>query len=152
MMTHSPDPIASWFQVLKCGQKYMKTWPLDKRLAPIFLEHHVIKVTRFGIRFMPPLAIFMLTWQIALGGSLGLAATGALFACSLPLQGLWWLGKRSMMPLPPRLVRWFHDVHQKLAQAGKVVVVAEQCLTYQSLAELLKGAFKQLDKTFFDGL
>ncbi|GAE11887.1 hypothetical protein YP1_053_00030 [Yersinia pseudotuberculosis NBRC 105692] len=68
-MTIKPSDSVSWFQVLQRGQHYMKTWPADKRLAPVFPENRVTVVTRFGIRFMPPLAIFTLTWQIALGGA-----------------------------------------------------------------------------------
>ncbi len=70
-MTIKPSDSVSWFQVLQRGQHYMKTWPADKRLASVFPENRVTVVTRFGIRFMPPLAIFTLTWQIALGGNLG---------------------------------------------------------------------------------
>lgn len=80
-MTIKPSDSVSWFQVLQRGQHYMKTWPADKRLAPVFPENRVTVVTRFGIRFMPPLAIFTLTWQIALGGQLGPAIATALFAC-----------------------------------------------------------------------
>lgn len=67
-MTSKPAGSVSWFQVFQCGQHYMKTWPSDKRLAPFFPGHRVACTNRFAIRFMPPLAIFTLTWQIALGG------------------------------------------------------------------------------------
>lgn len=69
-MTIKPSDSVSWFQILQRGQRYMKTWPSDKRLAPVFPENRVSNATRFGIRLMPPLAIFTLTWQIALGGQL----------------------------------------------------------------------------------
>ncbi len=55
---------------------------------------------------MPPIAVFTLCWQIALGGQLGPAVATALFALSLPMQGLWWLGKRSVTPLPPAVLNW----------------------------------------------
>ncbi len=41
------------------GQHYSKTWPLEKRLAPVFVENRVIKMTRYAIRFMPPIAVFL---------------------------------------------------------------------------------------------
>ncbi|AJI94129.1 DUF412 domain-containing protein [Yersinia ruckeri] len=151
-MTIKPSDSVSWFQILQRGQRYMKTWPSDKRLAPVFPENRVSNATRFGIRLMPPLAIFTLTWQIALGGQLGPAIATALFACGLPLQGLWWLGKRSITPLPPTLLQWFLDVRAKLAETGQTLAPVERTPTYQSLAELLKRAFKQLDKTFLDDL
>ncbi|MFS2224733.1 terminus macrodomain insulation protein YfbV [Pantoea sp. B65] len=142
----------SWFKVFQLGQHYMKTWPVDKRLAAVFPENRVSRATRFSIRFMPPLAVFTLTWQIALGGQLGPAVATALFACTLPMQGLWWLGKRSVTPLPPTLLRWFHEVRTRLQEAGQAIAPVEGKPTYQSLAEVLKRAFKQLDKTFLDDL
>jgi uncharacterized membrane protein YfbV (UPF0208 family) len=101
---------------------------------------------------MPPLAIFTLAWQIALGGQLGSAIATALFACSMPMQGLWWLGRRSVTPLPPTLLQWFHEVRNKLVESGQMLAPVEGAPTYQSLAEVLKRAFKQLDKTFLDDL
>ncbi|MBY4839493.1 DUF412 domain-containing protein [Pantoea sp. DY-15] len=141
-----------WFGLFQRGQRYMKTWPADKRLAPVFPENRVVNATRFAIRFMPPLAIFTLTWQIAMGGQLGPAIATALFACSLPMQGLWWLGKRSVTPLPPTLLQWFHEVRSKLQEAGQAIAPVDGKPTYQSLADVLKRAFKQLDRTFLDDL
>lgn len=141
-----------WFKTFQLGQHYMKTWPNDKRLAPIFPENRITTATRFAIRFMPPLAVFTLTWQIALGGQLGPAVATALFACSLTMQGLWWLGRRSVTPLPPTLLHWFHEVREKLQQAGQAIAPLEGKPTYQALADLLKRAFRQLDKTFLDDL
>jgi len=130
----------------------MKTWPSDKRLAPVFPENRIATATRVGVRFMPPLAVFTLAWQIALGGQLGPAVATSIFACSLPMQGLWWLGRRSITPLPPTLLGWFHEVRHKLVEAGLALAPIEGAPTYQSLAEVLKRAFKQLDKTFLDDL
>ncbi len=141
-----------WFGLFQRGQHYMKTWPADKRLAPMFPENRVVTATRFAIRFMPPLAIFTLTWQIAMGGHLGPAIATALFACSLPMQGLWWLGKRSVTPLPPTLLHWFHEVRSKLKEAGQAIAPVDGKPTYQALADVLKRAFKQLDRTFLDDL
>ena len=130
----------------------MSTWPADKRLAPVFPENRVVTATRFAIRFMPPLAVFTLTWQIALGGQLGPAIATALFACSLPMQGLWWLGKRAGTPLPPALLQWFNEVRSKLEEAGQAIAPVEGKPTYQALADVLKRAFRQLDRTFLDDL
>ncbi|CAK9885455.1 MAG: hypothetical protein XXXJIFNMEKO3_01854 [Candidatus Erwinia impunctatus] len=137
---------------LQYGQRYMKTWPVDKRLTAIFPENRVMRITQFAIRVMPPVAVFTLTWQVALGGALGPAVATALFACSLPLQGLWWLGKRAVTPLPPALLSWFHEIRGKLQEAGYALTPVETPPTYQSLAELLKRAFRQLDKAFLDDI
>lgn len=151
-MATKPDSRISWLQLLQRGQHYMKTWPAEKRLAPVFPENRVAQSTRFGIRIMPPLAVFTLTWQIALGGQLGPAIAIALFACSLPLQGLWWLGRRSVTPLPPTLAQWFHEIRHKLLESGQALAPLEEAPTYQTLADVLKRAFNQLDKTFLDDL
>ncbi|MBA5204443.1 DUF412 domain-containing protein [Pectobacterium aroidearum] len=151
-MATKPDSRISWLQLLQRGQHYMKTWPAEKQLAPVFPENRVARATRFGIRIMPPLAVFTLTWQIALGGQLGPAIATALFACSLPLQGLWWLGRRSVTPLPPTLAQWFHEIRHKLLESGQALAPLEEVPTYQSLADVLKRAFSQLDKTFLDDL
>ncbi len=86
MSTPEKRPV-SFFSLFNRGQHYAKTWPLDKRLAPVFIENRIIRATRYAIRIMPPIAIFTLCWQIALGGQLGPAVATALFALSLPLQG-----------------------------------------------------------------
>ncbi|MFP1835605.1 terminus macrodomain insulation protein YfbV [Lonsdalea quercina] len=151
-MTTNPTGKAGWFKLLKLGQHYMKTWPADKRLAPVFPENRVVRTTLFAIRFMPPLAVFTLSWQVALGGQLGPVVATALFALSLPMQGLWWLGRRAITPLPPSLLQWFHDIRQRLLEAGLVLAPLEEKPTYQMLADVLKRAFKQLDKTFLDDL
>jgi uncharacterized membrane protein YfbV (UPF0208 family) len=151
-MTIKPLKSSSWIQIFKSGHHYMKVWPLDKRLAPFFPEVRVVKMTRFAIRFMPPLAIFSIMWQVVLGGQFGPALATALFACSLPIQGIWWLGRRSEKPLPPSLLQWFYQVRSQLADAGLVVAPVEDTPTYQALADILKQAFNRLDRTFLDHL
>lgn len=82
----------------------------------------------------------------------GPAVATALFALSLPMQGLWWLGKRSVTPLPPSILNWFYEVRGKLQEAGQALAPVEGKPDYQALADTLKRAFKQLDKTFLDDL
>lgn len=151
-MVIKPSGSFSRFDVFRLGQKYMKTWPSDKKLSIIFPENRVTCITRFGIRYMPPFTILILSWQMIFGGQWATAITTALFACTLPLQGLWWLGKRAITPLPPSLLKWFHEMRNKLIAAGHTMDPLEQRPSYQSLAELLKCVFKKLDKTFLDDL
>lgn len=151
MSSHSSHS-GGGFSLFRHGQKYMKTWPDEKRLGLVFSENRVCKMTRFAIRYMPPIAAFALTWQIALGGDLGPAVATALFACSLPLQGIWWLGKRSVTALPPHLMEWFYSIREKLSETGAALAPLEKTPDYQALADLLNKAFKQLDNTFLDDL
>ncbi len=37
-MTTKPSGKTGWLQLFRLGQHYMKTWPADKRLAPVFPE------------------------------------------------------------------------------------------------------------------
>lgn len=152
MQTKLPQFNSGGFRVFQSGQKYMNTWPNERRLAIMFPENRVIKATRFGIHFMPPIAIFTLAWQIALDGQLGSAVATALLACSLPMQGLWWLGRRSVKPLPPGLRAWFSQVRDKLAAAGHKLTPVEGTPNYQSLAEVLQHAFRHYPDTAFDDL
>jgi uncharacterized membrane protein YfbV (UPF0208 family) len=138
---------------LKRGQHYLKSWPQkEKGLAAVFPEHSIIKAVRFALRFMPPIAVFTLTWQISMGGSLGPAVATALFACSLPIQGLWWLGRRSATALPVSLVQWYEMISQQLNEAGHATAPINDTLTYQHLADLLQQAFRQIDKAFLEDL
>ncbi len=57
MSTPEKRPV-SFFSLFNRGQHYAKTWPLDKRLAPVFIENRIIRATRYAIRIMPPIAIF----------------------------------------------------------------------------------------------
>lgn len=141
-----------FFKKFRLGNRYLKTFPMEKKLAPIFPEIRINKAVRFGIRFMPPLAIFTLAWQIALGGQLGPAIATALFACSLPMQGLWWLGKKAATPLPTTLLSWFYEIREKFVEAGIAMGPIEHQPDYMALADLLKRAFKQLDQSFLEDI
>lgn len=142
------SPSMGWFKTLQQGQQYLTSWPMDKSLGAIFPEYRICRATHFGIRYMPPIAIFVLCWQITMSAQLGPSLAAAIFACSLPLQGLFWLGKRAQKPLPPGLVKWYQQLQDKLYHAGKVSAKPEGEITYQALAELLKRAFRELDKSF----
>lgn len=41
----------NFFSLFRRGQHYAKTWPMEKRLAPVFVENRVIRMTRYAIRF-----------------------------------------------------------------------------------------------------
>ena len=150
-MTSKPSGSVSWFQVFQRGQHYMKTAVRQTSGTGLSGEPRCA-CHPFRYPFHAAVGDFHADRQIALGGQLGPAIATALFACSLPMQGLWWLGRRSVTPLPPTLLQWFHEVRNKLTEAGQAVAPLEGTPTYQTLADLLKRAFKQLDKTFLDDL
>jgi uncharacterized protein len=49
-------------------------------------------------------------------------------------------------------LQWFYEVRGKLQEAGQALAPVEGKPDYQALADTLKRAFKQLDKTFLDDL
>lgn len=134
---------------LQDGQKYMDSWPMRKELSPIFPEHRIIKATRFGIKVMPAVAVISILTQMSFQNMQAMpqAIVMALFAISLPLQGMWWLGSRSNTKLPPALAGWYHELHQKILESGFALEPAKRKPRYKELAVILNRAFRQLDKS-----
>ncbi|MDG3087572.1 terminus macrodomain insulation protein YfbV [Vibrio hannami] len=130
------------------GQKYMDIWPQRKELSPIFPENRIIKATRFGVKVMPAVAAISILIQMSFQNyhAMPQAIVVALFAISLPLQGMWWLGNRSNTKLPPALAGWYHELHQKILESGYALEPAKPRPRYKELAVILNRAFRQLDR------
>jgi len=130
------------------GQYYMEHWPICRELTPIFPENRIIRATRFGYKFMPLIAVFTVFIQVIFHNyeNIPIAIITALFALSLPLQGLWWLGSRSQTKLPPSLIHWYQEIHQKICEKGIALEPAAKDPTYLALAKLLTKACKELDE------
>ncbi len=71
-MSTPENPSVNFFSLFRRGQHYAKTWPLEKRLAPMFIENRTIRATRFAIRFMPPVAILPCAGKLLSAASLDL--------------------------------------------------------------------------------
>ncbi|MEZ8106100.1 MULTISPECIES: terminus macrodomain insulation protein YfbV [Vibrio] len=134
---------------LKDGQAYMDIWPVRKELNPIFPEQRIIKATKFGIKVMPAIAAISVLTQMVFqnGQAMPQAIVVALFAISLPLQGMWWLGNRSKTQLPPALAGWYRELHQKIIETGCALEPMKPKPRYKELAIILNRAFRQLDKS-----
>ncbi|STO65765.1 membrane protein [Haemophilus parahaemolyticus HK385] len=78
----------------------------------------------------------------------------ALFAVSIPYQGLYFLGKRSKSPLPLHLMGWYEELRQKLANENiKLTACPVQSIpSYQDFANLLQLAEKTWGNKYFDEL
>ena len=48
----------AFFSILKQGQIYLNTWPLEAKLGMIFPENRIMKATSFAQKFMPFVAVF----------------------------------------------------------------------------------------------
>lgn len=134
---------------LKDGQSYMEIWPVRKELGAIFPEQRIIKATRFGIKVMFTVAAISVLTQMAFNNynALPQSIVVALFAISLPLQGIWWLGARSNTKLPPSLASWYRELHQKIVETGFALEPVKARPRYKELAIILNRAFRQLDKS-----
>lgn len=134
--------------VFKLGQEYMRLFPCDKRFISLFPEVRIIQLTQLASRYMPPLAALVFIWQIVMGASLGPAITTVIFACSLPFQGVLWLGFRAKSQLPLYLLHFLDKMKNALnIQAHSSPSTP---LTYLSFARVLHQAYHTLDKDFFD--
>ncbi|WP_100640793.1 terminus macrodomain insulation protein YfbV [Alteromonas facilis] len=136
--------------MLKDGQSYMNTWPMEKALYAIFPECRVVALTRLLIKVAPPLAVICCAALIHQLGSgyIPQAVTIAAFFLSLPLQGIMWLGFRANQQLPPSLRAWYVDIHAKMTAQGCRLKALTPKPRYKELASMLKTAFEELDRVF----
>lgn len=146
----------SFFSILKKGQIYLNTWPQEAKLSMIFPENRVIKATRFAQKVMPLIAVFAVFWQQLYAKqdvmAFSIAILTALFALLIPLQGLYWLGKRAMSPLESQSAVWFYDISERLKKIHEPLPFVQDKPTYQHLAEVLKKAEQRLDRAFWQDI
>ncbi|MFC3024709.1 terminus macrodomain insulation protein YfbV [Vibrio zhugei] len=137
---------------LKDGQKYMDAWPVRKELNPMFPEQRIIKATKFAVKVMPAVAAISVLTQMVFHNQAAMpqAIIVALFAMSLPIQGIWWLGQRANTALPPSLASWYREIHQKILDSGFALEPAKSKPRYKELAQVLNRAFRQLDDSVFE--
>lgn len=128
------------------GHHYLKTWPRQEALDALFPENRVIAATLFSVKIAPPIALSSIISQIFWGDPdlLVQVITFVCFTLSLPLQGLYWLGRRSETLLPMNLKSWYYQLQDKIVDAGQEPVKHEGQPRYQELAEVLKQAFQCL--------
>ncbi len=137
-------------QIIRQGQDYMQSWPMQKQLYGLFPECRIIAATKFGFKIMPALAVITVAVQLHFMGTSQLpqALTLGVFFLSLPIQGLLWLGFRSQKVLPPAIRYWYKEIHLKMQQQGCALEHPKHQPRFQELASLLKTAFSELDKAF----
>ncbi|CAM2967629.1 MULTISPECIES: terminus macrodomain insulation protein YfbV [Vibrio] len=133
---------------LRDGQKYMEIWPTRKELNLLFPEQRIIKATKFGVKVMPAIAAISVLTQMAFNNYTAMpqAVIIALFAISMPIHGMWWLGNRANTQLPPALAGWYRELHQKIVESGCALEPLKSRPRYKELAQILNRAFRQLDK------
>lgn len=143
------------YQTIQAGQRYLATLPNHRKLGLFLLDARVIRLVKFASRFMPAFACFSLLWQYFFSDPtqsiLANAVITALFAISIPFQGLYWLGKRAKAPLALSLLDWYENLRQKLL-SEQINLDANTAPTYQDFANLLQLAEKTWGNSYFDQL
>lgn len=143
------------FTTLQAGQRYLETYPNQKKLALFMPDYQLIRLVKIANRLMPAFACFAIVWQYfftdASQSILANAVITSLFAISLPYQGLYWLGKRAGSPLSLSLMEWYQRLKQKLINEQKNID-DHAMPTYQDFAHLLKLAEKTWGEQYFDEL
>ncbi len=143
------------YSTLQAGQRYLNTFPNQKKLGLFMPDYRLIRLMKFASRFMPAFACFALIWQYFFydpeQSVLANALITALFALSIPFQGLFWLGRRAKSPLPLSLLPWYEELRQKLISERHNI--ADQAVpSYQDFANLLQLAEKTWGQSYFDEL
>lgn len=143
------------YSILQAGQRYLNTFPNQKKLGLFMPDYRLIRLVKFASRFMPAFACFALIWQYFFydpeQSVLANALITALFALSIPFQGLFWLGRRAKSPLPLSLLPWYEELRQKLISERHNI--ADQAVpSYQDFANLLQLAEKTWGQSYFDEL
>ncbi|MBE2896574.1 DUF412 family protein [Pasteurellaceae bacterium HPA106] len=145
----------SLFKIYQDGRRYLNTWVLHPKLGMIFPENRVIRAIRFGEKATPAIAVLAIIWQrLTLPHSqmaLAAAIITALFALSLPLQGVFWLGKRAQTPLNARSAKAYQQIGAALRAQGVAVNSVDKPHFYD-LACVLAQAKQHLDDSFWDEL
>lgn len=144
------------FTTIQAGQRYLNTLPEQKKLNLFLPDYRLVRLVKFSMRAMPAFACFAVCWQYffpdpeqsTLSGSI----LTALFALSIPFQGLFWLGRRAASPLPLPLLEWYEALRQKLNSERKDPIATGTMPNFQDFADLLQLAEKTWGNSYFDEL
>lgn len=128
----------------KVGQQYMRLCPQDKKLATSFPEIKIITYIKFANRYLPPAVIALFVWQYFMHASIAITIITALFALSLPVQGIFWLGRRALSPLPLTLVKRFNEMKSQLITQNVLPKKESKQLNFMSFMRLLNLAKQHL--------
>lgn len=142
--------------LLSAGQHYLETFPNQKKLNLFMPDYRLIRLVKFSAKVMPAFACFAICWQYFFPdpehSTLASSLLTALFALSIPFQGLFWLGRRAKSPLPLHLISWYEELRQKLNNTSKVTISDQMMPNYQDFAHLLQLAEQTFGQTYFDEL
>lgn len=141
---------------ISAGQRYLQTFPNQKKLNLFMPDYRLIRLVKLSTKAMPAFACFAICWQYFFPdpeqSALASSLLTALFALSIPLQGLFWLGKRAKSHLPLPLLEWYESLRQKL-NSERAEKIADQTIpSYQDFANLLQLAEQTWGDSYFNEL
>ena len=133
-----------FFNVIREGERYLKVWPQQSTLNCLFIDSKVTLYTRLAVKITPAFIILSIALSVAFPMLFDpvVIATFSLFLLGLPIQGLYWLGKRSKKRLPNKLLPWFMAIKAKLSVKSRAESELLHHPCYFELALLLEKAFK----------
>lgn len=137
-MSRNPNQM-NLVKIFKAGQIYMDICPKDKALSYSFPELKIINYIKVAKKILPPIIIGLILWQYYLPAQLAVTAITILFALSLPIQGILWLGYRSQSPLPLNLIDSYNRIKLQLIEK-KILSPNKnpnEKLTFESLMKLI---------------
>lgn len=133
-----------FFDVLKQGDRYLQLWPKQRTLNSLFVDSKIVLYTQLLIKICPAFVVLLIGLQISFPLLLSwpMTATIVLFLLGLPVQGLYWLGKRSESLIPHKLVPWYMAIEQTLRgnRNSEPQLISQP--SYLDLARLLSNAFR----------
>jgi uncharacterized membrane protein YfbV (UPF0208 family) len=137
--------LSVFFDIVRQGDFYLKNWPRQKTLNCLFVDSKVAFYTRLSIKVIPAFIMLIISFNVFFPTMLDWPATATLvlFLMGLPVQGLYWLGKRSTAFLPNKLLPWYAAIEKKLNHSNTRDEIMAQRPRYLDLALLLKNAFKR---------
>lgn len=144
------------YYTLQAGQLYLNTFPNQKKLNLFMPDYRLIRLVKLSAKIMPAFACFAMIWQYFFTDPeqavIANATITALFALSIPFQGLYWLGRRAKSPLPLSLLDWYESLRQKLIREQQHPIADHAVPSYQDFAHLLQLAEATWGNAYFDEL
>lgn len=133
-----------FIDVIKQGDKYLQSWPKQRVLNCLFIDSKVTYYTRLSIALIPAFLVLAIALNITFPRFFSgpITLTFIFFLLGLPIQGLYWLGKRSTILLPAQLLPWYAAIQNKLRGHCQEQAISLHRPSYFDLSLLLSHAFK----------
>lgn len=139
--------VMNLLKLFNFGQKYMSVCPIEKSLVHSFPEITIIKYIKYGMKYLPPLIVLLFVWQYYMNIEIAITLLTIIFALSLPIQGIIWLGKRALSPLPLNLLEYYNTIQERLI--NKQIIGAKSIKTttinFMDFMQLMNLAKSHLD-------